>query len=187
MSRGLRHVTEVLAPYVDYSRVPPELLRQAADRGSLVHEICAEIARGGFVLTHSDPVVQGHVDSFRSWFDLAVRKVVAVELHLEHPRWHYCGRLDLLAEITGDPVGSNTLVDIKTPLQTGKVWGAQLAAYQELVEANREWNVHRILSVQTKKNGAAARVVEWTSDGPRAFAAFVSALQAQRYFGPKGD
>ena len=178
-SSSLPSVTQVLAPWTDYSRIPEHVLANASERGSRVHAVCAARIQG---LWHP-PVgedIAGYVQSFDDWARLAVDGVLLVEPELVDDRIGYCGHIDLVCTIRGDDEGA-TVVDLKTPQALGFTWRAQLAAYRNLATVNG-FNVTRVVSLRLAKDGGRARLDEYTGTAGPDFAGFLSALNAWRYF-----
>ena len=174
-------VTEVLSPWSDFSKVRPDVLEAAAERGSMVHRACGAIAKGVW----APPVPEeyaGYVQSFSIWLRMAVEDVILVEPELVHPVYGYCGHPDLIVRIKGDE--GFTLPDLKTPVATSPTWPPQLAGYKELAEANG-YPIQRILSVRLRKSGTMPVIDEYTGSLNSALAVFLSCLTAWKYF--KGD
>jgi len=170
-------VTQVLAPFADYSSVPAHVLELASERGSRVHAICAARLAG---LWHPPITVDvaGYVESFQRWADLAVESVSMVEPEMEDPALGYCGHLDAILRIWGD--SGESVADLKTPATALRTWRAQLAAYRNLAEANGH-KISRVFSLRLDKTGGRAKVDEYTGTTRADFAAFLSALNAYRY------
>ena len=61
-------VTQVLSPFVDFSKVPSERLYYAMTRGTDLHMVFAAHAQDLFV-PRFPADYQGYFDSFRRWFD----------------------------------------------------------------------------------------------------------------------
>lgn len=176
-SSPLPSVTQVLAPFVDYSQVPEHVLARASERGSRVHAICAAKLLG---LWHA-PVtedVAGYVKSFESW-SRVVSDVILIEAELEDTALGYCGHPDALLVIKGDAV--NSAVDWKTPRTLMLPWRVQLAAYRNLFEVNGH-DVARQFSLRLCPNGGAAKLNEYTGTVRADFSIFASALNAYRFF-----
>lgn len=176
-SSKLPSVTQVLAPFVDYSRIPEHVLTRASERGSRVHAICAARLAG---LWHPPitPDVAGYVESFQRWADLAVESVTMVEPEMEDPVLGYCGHMDAILRIKGDD--GESVADLKTPATAMRTWRAQLAAYRNLAEVNGH-KISRVFSLRLDKAGGRAKVDEYTGTTQADFAAFLSALNAWRY------
>ena len=180
-SSNLPSVTQVLSPFVDYSRVPEHILSMASERGSRVHAVCAANLLGVWHQPVTEEIA-GYVESFRRWADLAVESVSAVEPEMEDAALGYCGHIDAILRIKGD--GCESVADIKTPAVCMLTWRAQLAAYRNLAEVNGH-TISRVFSLRLDKDGGRAKVDEYTGTVRADFAAFLSALNAYRYF--KGD
>jgi len=175
-------VTQVLSVYQDFSMVPEHILTMAAERGKQVHSICASIAKGLFV-SHKriTPDIQGYIESFNKWFEY-VEEVVFVEGELIDPKLGFIGHPDLIAKMRGDT--HLTLIDLKTPVTIGKTWRGQLSAYWHLAES--KFDIKRSGSLRLKQDGGFPYDFdEYTNTRHEDFAAFLSALNAWRYF--KGD
>lgn len=174
-------VTQVLSVYQDFSMVPEHILTMASERGSRVHAICASLAQKLFV-SHRQitPDIEGYIQSFNQWFEY-VDEVVLVEQELIDPTLGFIGHPDLVVKMKGDqPL---TLVDLKTPKIIGKTWRAQLAAYWHLTTSIF---IKRCGSLRLKQDGGFPIFDEYTDTRHADFAAFLSALNAWRYFNNNG-
>jgi hypothetical protein len=172
-------VTEVLAPWSDFSRVRPDVLEAAAERGTIVHTACSALATGVWFPPLPEGC-RGYVESFQRWFDAAVEKVLMVEPNLVHPVYRYVGHPDMIVRIKGD--ATDSLIDIKTPLALSKSWRLQLAAYYFLTH---EHPCGRVLIVRLRKTGAPPVVTEHTGTLVADFSIFLACLTAGKFF--KGD
>ncbi len=179
---SLPSVTQVLSPFSDFSGVRPEVLEHAAARGTKVHAVCAAYAQGLWV-PKLDPEVQPYFDSFRRWFDAMVDgEANGVELEVISKAHGYVGHLDLAVSIRGDEGVS--IIDIKTPATKNRLWSAQLAAYRVAYEEHWGRAAIRVASLRLKKDGSRAIFDEYTTSA-QDFAAFLSALNAYRWFAVK--
>jgi hypothetical protein len=172
-------VTEILSPYSGYDQVPDNYLTIAAERGTLVHSYCAAIAKKEWAPDLNESC-RGYVESFRRWFDAFVDDVLLVEEELEDPALKYCGHPDLL--IRSSALGGVILPDLKTPKAVKTIWGAQLAAYDNLIKRNMNIESHRIGSLQLSESGKMAVFDEFTEFRGSYFAAFYGALIAHNFF-----
>lgn len=170
-------VTEVIAPWTDFSKVPPDVLQNAATRGTAVHEICARIAAGEFVMGIPDDLF-GYVDSFRQWFDSQVARVILAEERLFDHQWGFSGQIDLVVEAKSD--GLVWLVDIKTPVTAYPQWKMQIAAYRNLLMKEKGILPKRTGSLQLDPDGKVPRM-KWYEDSATDLNAFLSALNVYRY------
>jgi hypothetical protein len=175
---GIPSVTEVLGVFSDFTRIRPDVLAHAAERGTIVHEACAAIASDLWSLG-VPPDCAGYVKSFERWFDL-VKEVHLVEAELAHPVYGYMGHLDLCVTLKGDE--TPRVIDLKTPVTKGATWEAQVAAYEGLVAANKpDIQPQRSGSLRLKPDGSFP-IFTQNEPNPRAMQAFLNALAAYRYF-----
>lgn len=169
-------VTEVLKPYTDFSQVPDDgRLELAGERGEVVHRALACIVQGLWCpLVLAD--FQGYLDSFMHFLPL-VKTVQGVELRLVDERLGFSGAIDLLGEIEGQR--GISIVDWKTPVSQSPTWAGQMAAYKHLAKADHAG------TLQLNPNGGIPKMT-WYEHDPYALPAFLSALNAMRYFHKKG-
>lgn len=170
----------------DFSMVDPEILEAAAARGSDVHEASASYAQGLFVpdaLLFDDR--RGYFESFRTWFDRYVKRVLYVEKEFQCDRFLFIGHVDLVCELVD---GRLVVVDYKTPAVVCKGWRLQLAAYRYLVAEHFRRlklldDAKRLecMSLRLMKNGSAARGLDYT-ESQSDFVVFLSALNVHRFF-----
>jgi len=177
-------VTQILDPFYSFPTMARGHLAAAMMRGTVVDQAAAAYVRGLPSIVF--PEYQGHVDSFCSWFDSTVLKVILNHERLYAPDFH--GELDFVFIIkgdvfdgTGEPYGIPSLWDLKTPIQEGPTWCAQIAAYKYLVEKIKGIMIGRCYALQTQADGSIAKATEYT-DSPRDLAAFMNAKAAWRYF-----
>lgn len=178
-------VTRVLGAYSDFSRIPAHVLQVAAERGSLVHDICEKYVLGKLYLPDLIPVhVRGYFASFKNWYIANVDRVFFVEKTFEDPVYGFRGRIDLGCHIKGEGV---FVVDYKTPILEGSGWCGQLAAYRHLWMKNavnldpRFCSEVHCMSLRLHAEGKPARAIryDYAEDD---FSAFLNALVAYRYF-----
>ena len=87
-------VTQVLSPFFDASKIRPEVLAAASQRGTEVHQACAAYARSLPVFL-SDSAAP-YFDSFRNWFDKYVKRALFVEAEFSDPHiYGIVGHVDL--------------------------------------------------------------------------------------------
>lgn len=169
------HVTQILSPFADYSRIPQPALEHAAARGSLLHDAAAEIARGNWV-PELDGDAQRYVDSFELWFNSYVTEVVSVEENFICEEFGYTGTWDVICRLMNDRYLA--LIDYKTPAIESPTWCAQLAAYE--YGARKKYHPERVAALKLRP-GRPAKMIQY-NQGHRDFAAFLAALTAYRYF-----
>jgi hypothetical protein len=154
-------VTRIIDPWVDLSKIPPDTLQAAADRGTAVHDLCLNFYAKGF-FTFAPKPLEGYYHSFIAWFDLMVKEVVLVEQRLTDSDLMYSGQIDLLAR--SKDKGDLILVDLKTPL----------------CEVN-SYVPDRIGSLQLSPDGKMAKM-EWYKESAMDLNYFVQALGLYRFF-----
>ena len=175
---NLPSVTECLKPFMDFSKVPLDVLAAAAARGTEVHSICACISKKLWVFNIPE-FCTGYVNSFRGWLDSMVEEVVLAEERLYDRSLGFHGMPDLICRIKGD-LGL-TLVDLKTGKVVQSSWEVQIAAYRHLA-IKAGYPVHRILSLRLSADGKPPIINESTKGMDQLFNVFVSALNCYRHF-----
>lgn len=168
------HVTEILAKYVDFSRVPDLRLYEATQRGRIVHAACVAFALGAFVKP-LPAAFSGYFQSFVDWFDINVVQVVLAEQTFLNEGFGFTGRPDLLVKLIG---GEYVIVDLKTPVAVSGTWQFQLAAYWYLLDSEA-YKIDYAASLRLRPNGGRALATtysNWKTD----FNIFLNALNAHR-------
>lgn len=168
-------VTRILAPWSDFSSVPPGVLENAANRGTRVHQACLCKVRGLWSMPESD--VEPFLSSFLRW--LPSVEVIDAEFELTDSALGLVGHPDLLVKFRGD--SSLSIVDLKTPTQYNPIWRPQLAAYKYLAEHNGRV-ISRICSLRLSRQGRPPILNESTGTYGHDLAGFMSALDAWKYF-----
>lgn len=129
----LPSVTQIMEPLERkaYGDISPITLENAADRGTRLHRSVEQYLKYGFQSVDDD--CSGYFDSFLKFMEQHKDwKPVHSEFRFYHPALLYAGTCDLLFTT---PKGT-VLVDLKTTAQAHKkMWGVQLAAYQQGIEA----------------------------------------------------
>ena len=170
-------VTEIINPWVDFSKISPNTLQAAADRGTAVHEACAMHVQGIWSFVNP-PEIVGYVDSFRRWYDKMVVEAILVEERMFDKASGYCGQLDLVVKIYG---GEIWLVDIKTPAVLSKSWRVQIASYKNLCEISGI-KVDRCGSLRLRKDGKIPSMDWYEGSTLQDFNIFLAALNCYRFF-----
>lgn len=136
-------VSEIFAPIEDFSKVNPATLRQAAMRGTLVHEYAELIDYGeeiyGFEV---ETELKGYVEAYARFLRDFSPQWTAIEKPLWSEEHGFAGTIDRLGIIDG----KETLVDIKTSSsvtpRTKIIWAAKLHAYSLLLGKEvSAWNL----------------------------------------------
>ena len=127
----LPSVTEILrsAGLVDFSRVPPETLRMAQERGTAVHAACHLYDSGTLDYASLDAVIWPYLEA---WDKFIRQADVAIHMteHPVHSKHGYAGTFDRLAMVAGKP----SILDIKTSEIISQATGVQTSAYLRAAE-----------------------------------------------------
>jgi hypothetical protein len=167
-------VTTVIDPWADWSKIPPDILQYACDRGTEVDRLCGCIVREEFAIV--SPECQPYIDSFLKWYDLLVEKTILDHERLAHPVWRYHGELDIFCQLKD---GRNALIDLKTPVALKKAWRLQLSGYRELLIADG-YRVDCAGSLRLSPTGKMARL-DWYDNTAEDFNYFIMALKLHEY------
>lgn len=175
----LPSVTKILSPWSDFSRVPPDVLAKAVDRGIKVHAACRALVYGLWPLVDVDTLA--YITSFAGWLESSHFQVIASEIELADHNLGFCGHPDLIGEIAGEKI----VIDLKTPATVAPTWRLQLAAYRHLATLHLNFPVNRVATLRLSRDGKQPIFDEYTSTLATDFAIFLNCLSAYRYF--KGD
>ena len=170
-------VTQALSPYSDFSRIRPDVLDAACERGQVLHRAFALHASGLWFPALAEEY-QGYFDSFANWYDLAVKETLAVEEKMVCEKYGFMGHPDFIGVIRGDKAPS--LIDWKTGQAKLKSHRLQVAAYHHL--AKEKYGAKRVLLMHPKPDGGKASVVGHTGTLARDFAIFLNCLSAYTFF-----
>jgi hypothetical protein len=173
-------VTRALKPFSDYSRIPPATLEAAAARGNRLHAAAAARIGGTFRVVQLLPEDEGYWRSLCAWIDEFGGHAIDIEPELADPALGFVGHPDLICRLPG---GIHAVVDWKTPAVESPIWKSQIAAYRHLADMHyraysRQWLG---MAVQPRPDGKMAKAILYRHSD-RDFAAFLSALNAVRYF-----
>lgn len=131
-------VTEILEPITakKYGEISQEVLRMAADRGTIVHEACEAIDYG---LEAEVPVeYEGYVNAYLAFLDDYRPDWMGIEQMIHSREDGYCGTVDRW----GMMLGEEWVVDIKTttaPTKRNKMSGCcQTVAYANALKTPKK-------------------------------------------------
>lgn len=172
LERNINHytrVTEVLYPFSGLDKIDPDILRNAANRGTLVHEICDAIIEEVGIEDY-DPILDGYIESFNKWLP---------KDFIKKPERFFCEELMLTGECDGIYKEGDDLIlfDLKTPLRESKSWMLQGSAYAYLCRKSGI-NIKRIEFIKLCKFGSIPKVFTYQENFPL----YLSCLQTYRYF-----
>ena len=171
----LYSVTEVLSKYVDWGRIPEDILAAACQRGSLVHTACESYALIGYASRLPD-MYHGYFISFKNWYKKYVAATILAEQRMDNLIFGFTGKPDFVFTLH---TGEVALVDLKTAGALSKTWRCQLAAYEYLL-SNNGVKVDTILSLRLRIDGGEALGKRYDGEVSRDFAVFRAALTAHR-------
>lgn len=134
------NVTRVLGPLTDYSRVDPEALETARQKGIAVHRMVELHAQGQLDEDALPEWMRPVLAFWRKFVADTGFELIASEEKVFHPMYRYAGTLDLRCRLTKTAMLGPGIIDVKRSFVAGKVIGFQTAAYAEAVKAERiQW------------------------------------------------
>lgn len=126
-------VTQVLAPLIDYSAVPQDILEAARDFGQAVHLAC-DLDRRGILDVHTlDAALLPYVEAEARFMRESGFVVIASEHRMISRAMRLAGTLDLAGMLRG----SEVIIDRKVTADVPPTVGPQTAAYEELYRESR--------------------------------------------------
>lgn len=164
-------VTKVLYPFSGLSKLNPDIVAHAAQRGTKVHKICEGIIQGLGELAVEEET-RGYVESFKLWWQKG-HKVVVVEKRFWDDDLHLTGQVDLILETEK----GLTIVDLKTSSRPSPTWKAQGCAYAYLAKKSG-YDVKSICFLHLNKSGKEAKIYEYVPDD----SFFLAILLVYEYF-----
>lgn len=123
----------------DFSNVPEETLKYAADRGTAVHLACEYHDKG--ILDTVPDVIRPYFDQYLAFLNDMDVEIVEIEKRVFCEKFLYAGTLDRIAvlkKLSGQPV----LVDIKTG-QKSIAHQVQTAAYEYAYKTDKRQKMDR--------------------------------------------
>lgn len=119
-------VTQILeaSKISDFSGVPPEILRHAADRGTAVHQACWFDDQNDLDESSLHPEVTGYLNAWRRFRDEQDIAITLIETRV-YSSMGFAGTFDRLVTM---PKWGEAMLDLKTGEETAS-WRIQLAAY----------------------------------------------------------
>lgn len=163
-------VTDVLYPFSGLQSVDPYILRNAADRGTKVHEICSALIDDLGVLEFGTNL-DGYIESFKKWKN--GKKFITKPDRFYCDEYHITGECDALYKNEN----GFTLVDFKTPAREGRTWPLQGSAYSYLAKKSG-YNVTQIEFVKLAKDGSEPKVYIYQENFPL----FLKCLELYKVF-----
>lgn len=193
---GYTRVSEVCGFFSDLDKINPEVLKNAANRGTAVHNICTDIieGRGKFGLVdevkkytvnnegelneahfaNELPQVESLVKSFEFWLEGFGKEVKFLKpSRFFDTDMMITGECDFIYEGCDGLV----IVDLKTPASESPTWLLQGSAYSYLAKKHG-YDVKQIEFVKLSKTGGFPNLYVYEED----MHLFKCCLTAYRYF-----
>jgi len=166
---GYTRVTDVLFPLSGLGKIDPDILKNAARRGTEVHQIVECIIKrlGRFDSEETKP----YIDSFEQWY--CGKKFVETSKRFYDDKYMVTGECDGIYE---DENGL-TLVDFKTPRAESASWIVQGSAYSHMGK-QVGYKINRIEFVQLMWTGKAAKSYFYKEN----FEMFIECLNVYKHF-----
>ncbi len=150
-------VTHVLYPFSGLQSLDPDVVANAARRGTKVHQICEGIMSGlGEIGT--DDETWGYVESFKKWWGEGL-DLAAMEERFWDDDLQLTGQVDMILRT---PEGL-AIVDIKTSSRPSKTWEAQGSAYAYLAK-KAGYAISKIYFLHLNKHGKEPKIYEYPVD-----------------------
>jgi hypothetical protein len=133
-------VTTILGVFNRYEGIGRNTLRLAAERGRQVHKVTA-LRNQGITWTPPDvnlAVIRPYLEQYDICKRHHIKNYMLIEQPLVNRKLGYGGTADRVGFLLGDANGlPPALIDLKTTADLDPLMAIQLAAYQELLEANK--------------------------------------------------
>lgn len=166
-----QRVTEILYPFSGLKHVDPQVLENAAVRGTKVHKACEAIVEG-LGEWNIEPEHRGYIESFKSWWGKG-RKVLSVEERFYCERLGVTGQVDLIVE---EPDGVY-IVDLKTSASESKSWLLQGSAYSYMAK-KKGYPIEKIMFLKLLRDGRVPKQFYYEEN----MQLFEECLNVYRYF-----
>ena len=164
-------VSDILYPFSGLQHIDPDILMNAANRGTRVHKICEAIA-SGLGEFDMDAEVMGYVSSFKKWWGDG-REIVAMEKRFFCETHELTGQCDFIIKEGDDLI----IVDLKTSAKPSKTWRLQGSAYSYLAKKDG-YDINKIQFIHLNRDGDEPAVIEYEED----WDFFLSCLKVYNFF-----
>ena len=145
-------VTEIIGYCSRIDRVPEEILKPAAERGTLTHRYIEQYLKGEEIHVVPD-VVQPYLDSFKIFWERSSHAWDLDSMELEKRFW--CDKYRITGQVDCIIRGGNKtyLMDWKTSAQFHPSFFLQGAAYRYLADEAGYTNTDALMFVRLNKEG----------------------------------
>lgn len=172
--RRLPSVTEVLAPLIDYSRVPPDVLERARVFGQHVHEACDLFNRDELEWSSLDPALVPYVEAWKRFIDESGAVAIASESRVYHKALGYAGTPDVVLAWRKSLV----IPDIKSTAVVPPTVGPQTSAYAKAYQSMHGGREPARYCIQLRADGTYSSFIR---NDPADWSIFVSALNCHKF------
>ncbi len=150
-------ITTILYPFSGLKDIDQDIVQNAANRGTNVHNVCEGIASGlGEHGVYDE--IKGYVESFKKWWSLG-HDVITIEQRFWDDDLQITGKCDFITR-KGDDL---TIVDLKTSYKPSKTWQIQGCAYAYLAKKYGH-EIKNIHFIHLDKHGNEPRIYEYSVD-----------------------
>jgi hypothetical protein len=168
-------VSDILYPFTDLREIEPAVLKNAANRGTVVHTfIDSMLADTGLI--GIDAAIKKYAPEMEHYSMEKAKVMRAIESFshwypgkkfIEKPARFFCDEHLITGECDGVYEASDglVLVDYKTPASESKSWLLQGSAYSYMAR-QAGYDIKRIEFVKLSKSGAEPRVFTYVEDFP---------------------
>jgi len=179
-------VTRVLSPFSGLGGIDPEVVKNAADRGKIVHQLCNAIVMHLGIFDMEDmiqtysrnhehfekekEIIKNFIRSFEKW--AIGKKIVSVSQRVFDEEFMLTGEYDLIYQ---NDVGERVLFDIKTPARESHCWLLQGSAYSYMI--SKKEKIDHIEFGQLSRDGREPKIREYKENFPL----FLNHLECYRY------
>ena len=166
-------VSEIVSCFSGIDRIPPQVLKDAAHRGEMVHRMIEGFFKGIGAPDSCDPF-RPYYDSFKALYDKKPFIPAWMEQRFFSRSMMITGKPDIMTD-------DGRLIDYKTGASIQKSWPVQLAGYRKLLNENDVYpKSYHILWMNGK---SSAKFIEYNIDEYDTI--FDSCLKLYRYFNKK--
>ncbi len=155
---GFTRITTIASAFVDMKSIPPDVLKNAGERGTRVHAACDAIIVGDDFGVYPDSDA-GYIESFKKWY---VGKVFLPKM----PRIYdegdmLTGEIDLMYRC---PKRGLVLVDLKTSAKESKSWQVQAGGYLHLLDYVTFDEIGEVEFIKLSKDESYPKIYNYAVD-----------------------
>lgn len=164
-------VSNIVYPFSGLDKIDPEILANAASRGTKVHKICEAII-SGIGEIGADEEVAGYIESFKKWWGEG-HQIEAIERRFWDDALEITGQCDLVIKTDS----GLRIIDFKTSYKPSPTWRIQGNAYAYLAK-QEGMEINSIQFIHLLKDGRNPKIYEYELD----FDLFLSVYKTWKYF-----